>query len=421
RQVLLVVGLGEVERGGRDDLGGDGAVPHPGQDRLEGVAAGLGGGALRLVVVEDHRAVLGSHVVALAHALGGVVALPEDLEQVGVGDAVGVEDHPYGLGVAGEAAADLLVGGVGGVAARVADGRGDDAVLGAQPPEGAFHAPEAAHAELGDLGAFGVGRGQRGVQDLVAFGDRHRGVATGQRPVPVDHRRLHEAEHGFRLSAPSNGRRGPQDRTPLAIGGFSHSLTFVSDLNRGVLYGASAYFLWGFLPLYWPLFSPPASAFEVLLHRMIWSLAVTLAVLLVQRNWRWVREVLRSPRRLLLLAASAVLISANWGFFIVAVTTGHTLQSALAYFVNPLVSVALGTLVFKERLRAPQWAAVVLGGLAVAVLTVDYGSLPWLALAMAFSFAAYGVLKKFVRLDGVESLTAETAIMVLPALGGVLV
>ncbi|UPT21900.1 EamA family transporter RarD [Thermobifida alba] len=195
----------------------------------------------------------------------------------------------------------------------------------------------------------------------------------------------------------------------------------MSDLNRGVLYGASAYFLWGFLPLYWPLFSPPASAFEVLLHRMIWSLAVTLAVLLVQRNWRWVREVLRSPRRLLLLAASAVLISANWGFFIVAVTTGHTLQSALAYFVNPLVSVALGTLVFRERLRAPQWAAVALGGLAVAVLTVDYGSLPWLALAMAFSFAAYGVLKKFVRLDGVESLTAETAIMILPALGGVLV
>ncbi len=200
----------------------------------------------------------------------------------------------------------------------------------------------------------------------------------------------------------------------------SHSLTPVSELNKGMLYGTSAYFLWGFLPLYWPLISPPSSPFEVLLHRMIWSLAVTLVALLVQRNWGWIREVLRSPKRLLLLVLSAGVISANWGVFIVAVTTGHTLQSALAYFINPLVSVALGTLIFRERLRSAQWAAVALGTVAVVVLTVDYGSPPGLALALAFSFAAYGVLKKFVRLDGVESLTAETAVTFLPALGVVL-
>ncbi|AAZ56712.1 EamA family transporter RarD [Thermobifida fusca] len=192
----------------------------------------------------------------------------------------------------------------------------------------------------------------------------------------------------------------------------------MSDFRKGVLYGASSYFMWGFLPLYWPLLTPPATAFEVLLHRMIWSLVVTLVVLLVQRNWQWIRGVLRSPRRLLLLLASAALISLNWGAFITAVTTGHTLQSALAYFINPLVSVALGLLVFKERLRPGQWAALLLGVLAVAVLTVDYGSLPWLALAMAFSFAVYGALKKFVGLDGVESLSAETAVLFLPALGG---
>ena len=142
----------------------------------------------------------------------------------------------------------------------------------------------------------------------------------------------------------------------------------MSDFRKGVLYGASSYFMWGFLPLYWPLLTPPATAFEVLLHRMIWSLVVTLVVLLVQRNWQWIRGVLRSPRRLLLLLASAALISLNWGAFITAVTTGHTLQSALAYFINPLVSVALGLLVFKERLRPGQWADCCSAS-AVAVLT----------------------------------------------------
>ncbi|UOE18405.1 EamA family transporter RarD [Thermobifida halotolerans] len=186
------------------------------------------------------------------------------------------------------------------------------------------------------------------------------------------------------------------------------------DSNKGVLYGASAYFLWGFLPLYWPLITPPATPTEALFHRMIWSLVVVVGVLLVRRDWRWLDGLLRSPRQLLLLTAATLLITLNWGCFIIAVTSGHTLQSSLAYFMNPLVSVALGMLVLRERLSRAQWVAVALGVVAVAVLALDYDTPPWLAIAMALAFAGYGLLKKSVRLDGVQSLAAETAIMFLP-------
>ncbi|GAA3764305.1 chloramphenicol-sensitive protein RarD [Spinactinospora alkalitolerans] len=191
----------------------------------------------------------------------------------------------------------------------------------------------------------------------------------------------------------------------------------MSELNRGTVYGAGAYLLWGLLPLYWPLVAPPSGSMEILAHRMMWSLLAVLLILLARRHWRWMAGVLRSPRQLLLLAGAAMVISVNWGVFIFTVNAGHTLQAALGYFINPLVSVALGVIVFSERLRRVQWAAVALGALAVVVLAFDYGAPPWMALAMAFSFAAYGLLKKFVKLDGLESLTIETMVMFLPALG----
>lgn len=190
----------------------------------------------------------------------------------------------------------------------------------------------------------------------------------------------------------------------------------MSDLNKGVIYGAGAYLLWGFLPLYWPLLEPSGSV-EILAHRMIWSLAVVLGVLLLRRHWRWMLPVLRSPRQLLLLTGAALLIAMNWGVFIYAVNSGHTLQASLGYFINPLVSVILGVVVFSERLRTAQWVAVALGAAAVIVVTFSYGVLPWMSLAMAGTFACYGLIKKFVRLDGVESLTIETGVLFLPALG----
>src|SRR5690606_7083366 len=174
--------------------------------------------------------------------------------------------------------------------------------------------------------------------------------------------------------------------------------------------------MWGLSTLYWPLLAS-SGALEILTHRMVWSLVAVLAVLAVRRHWRWLLGVLRSPRTLLLLTAAALVISVNWGLFILAVNSGQTSQAALGYFINPLVSVVMGVLVFAERLRPAQWCAVGLGAVAVAVLTFAYGGVPWYSLGMAFSFATSGLVKRFVSLDGLESLAVETLLMFAPALG----
>ncbi|GAB3490887.1 EamA family transporter RarD [Nocardiopsis coralliicola] len=190
----------------------------------------------------------------------------------------------------------------------------------------------------------------------------------------------------------------------------------MSELNKGVLFGASAYVMWGFSTLYWPLLAS-SGALEILAHRMVWSLLAVLAIIAVARRWRQLAAALRSPRTLLILGVAALVISANWGLFILAVNSGNTSQAALGYFINPLVSVVLGVLVFAERLRAAQWAAVALGAIAVAVLTVGYGGVPWFSIGMALSFATYGLIKRFTAVDGLEGLTVETLLMLLPAAG----
>ncbi|MEV2275854.1 EamA family transporter RarD [Nocardiopsis sp. NPDC049922] len=189
------------------------------------------------------------------------------------------------------------------------------------------------------------------------------------------------------------------------------------ESNRGVAIGASAFVFWGFAALYWPLLSASEPS-EVLAHRMVWSLlAMCVFLLLARRGWAWLLPVLRSPRRFLPVAAGAVLIGLNWWGFIYAVSVEETLQASLAYFVNPMMAVCLGVLVFSERLRPTQWVAVGLGVAAVGVMTVAYGSTPWLALLMTSAFAAYGAVKKYVDLDGMQSLTVETVLMFPPALG----
>lgn len=177
----------------------------------------------------------------------------------------------------------------------------------------------------------------------------------------------------------------------------------------------AAYVIWGLFPIYWPLLEP-ATALEILAHRMVWSLLVVIAILAVRRHWSWCRELLRQPRKLGLLALAAVFITANWGTYIYAVNTGHVVEAALGYFINPLVSVLFGVAIFRERLRRWQWAAVGLGTVAVAVLTVAYGRVPWLALILAFSFGLYSVIKKGVNVGAAESLTVETLVLFLPAL-----
>ncbi|TDC70546.1 EamA family transporter RarD [Streptomyces hainanensis] len=182
-----------------------------------------------------------------------------------------------------------------------------------------------------------------------------------------------------------------------------------------MLLGLGAFGLWGLLPLYWRQLDS-AGASEVLAHRMLWSLPTALVLLVAVRNWSWIRPLLRDPRRLTLLAVSATLISGNWYLFIWAVAEGRVLEASLGYFINPLLTIAIGVLLLRERMRRAQWVAVGVGGLAVVVMSVAYGQIPWISLALSISFAAYGLVKKKTGLDGLEGFTADSALQFLPAL-----
>lgn len=188
-----------------------------------------------------------------------------------------------------------------------------------------------------------------------------------------------------------------------------------AEHRRGVAFGFAAYGMWGLFPLYWSLLAS-AGALETLAHRMIWSLVVIVGVLAWTRRFGSFRAVVRNRRQLLLLTAAAVLISLNWGGYIWGVTHGHVVETALGYFIGPLVSVLLGVVLLKERLRRAQWIAVGLGVVAVAVLTIGYGEMPWIALLLAFSFATYGLVKKLANVGAVESMAVETSVTLLPAL-----
>src|ERR671938_370974 len=162
-----------------------------------------------------------------------------------------------------------------------------------------------------------------------------------------------------------------------------------SDARRGVLYGIGAYGLWGVFPLYFRLLER-SGAIEVVVHRVLWSLVVCLAVVGATRGWQDLRATLAVPRRVVALGIGAALLALNWGVYVYAVNSGQVVEASLGYFINPLVTVLLGVLVLRERLRPWQWAAVGIGAAAVAVLTVAYGRLPLIALTLALSFGVYG-------------------------------
>jgi chloramphenicol-sensitive protein RarD len=188
----------------------------------------------------------------------------------------------------------------------------------------------------------------------------------------------------------------------------------VDERRLGVLSGLAAYSLWGLFPLYFPLLEP-AGGFEIVAHRVLWSLVFVGLLLTVRRGWSQVRGLMSDPRRLLVLTGAAFLIAVNWLVFVYGVNSGQVVETSLGYFINPLVSVLLGVVVFSERLRPLQWAAVGIAAVAVAVLTVDYGRPPWIALALAASFGLYGVMKKLVRVEAAPGLFVETALVAVPA------
>lgn len=189
-----------------------------------------------------------------------------------------------------------------------------------------------------------------------------------------------------------------------------------STLRTGLLAGVAAYTLWGFFPLYFPLLEP-ASALEILAHRIVWSLVVSAILVALTHGWPKVRAVLANRRQLWLLVAASVLISVNWGTYIWAVNSDQVVETALGYFINPLVSVLMGVLLLRERMRRWQWVAFGVATVAVVVLTAAYGRLPWIALILAFTFGTYGLCKKVAAVESVPSLAVETAVTFPLALG----
>jgi chloramphenicol-sensitive protein RarD len=189
-----------------------------------------------------------------------------------------------------------------------------------------------------------------------------------------------------------------------------------SGRRAGVASGFTAYVLWGLFPLYWG-FLEPASPTEVLAARVVFALASLAVLVTIVGQWSVVRAVLGDPRQRLILALAAAVVSVNWGVFIWAVANDHVVDASLGYFINPLVSIALGVLILRERLRALQWLAVGIATLAVAYATLALGRLPWIALVLAFSFGFYGLAKKLAGVDAIASLTVETLLLSPFALG----
>ncbi len=190
-----------------------------------------------------------------------------------------------------------------------------------------------------------------------------------------------------------------------------------SEQSAGVAFGIAAYGLWGVLPLYLALVAA-AGPVEILAHRIVWSLLVCAALVTLMRQWRPLLLLLRTPRAMAWLTAASLLIAANWLTFAYAVLNGRALESALGYYINPLLSIALGVLVLGERLSRLQWVAIAIATAAVLVMSIGYGAVPWISLVLATTFALYGYAKNRVgkRTTAVTSLTIETTILFGPAL-----
>jgi chloramphenicol-sensitive protein RarD len=184
--------------------------------------------------------------------------------------------------------------------------------------------------------------------------------------------------------------------------------------RKGILFGIGAYILWGFFPIYWKLLhGVPAP--QLLGHRIGWSFLLLTAVILVTRQWTDFRANL-NKRTFLIYSVAALLIGVNWLTYVWSVNAGFIIETSLGYFINPLLSVLLGVVILREKLRPMQWIPLILASAGVIYLTVIYGKLPWIALTLAFSFGLYGLVKKLAPLGSLYGLTLETGILFLPAL-----
>jgi chloramphenicol-sensitive protein RarD len=186
-------------------------------------------------------------------------------------------------------------------------------------------------------------------------------------------------------------------------------------MNKGIWYGIAAYGIWGLFPIYWKLIHgvPPL---QTVAHRLSWSLVFLVILVTVLREWKSLHKAI-TGRVLAIYALASVLLTINWLVYIWAVDSGFVVESSLGYFINPLVNVLLGVIFLKERLSVYKWIPIGIAAIGVVYLAVSYGSLPWISLALAFTFGFYGLIKKMAPLGSLHGLTLETAILFLPAVG----
>ena len=186
--------------------------------------------------------------------------------------------------------------------------------------------------------------------------------------------------------------------------------------KKGMWLAIGAYTTWGFFPLYFHALKgvPPL---EILSHRVVWALLFLAVVLTWRQEWSWLKPALKQKKVVLTFAAAGTLLAINWLTYIWGVNNGYVVETSLGYFINPLVSVFLGMIFLRERLRPGQWLAITIASLGVIYLTFTYGRLPYIALVLALTFGTYGLLRKIGKLNSLQGLTMETGFMFVPALG----
>jgi len=186
-----------------------------------------------------------------------------------------------------------------------------------------------------------------------------------------------------------------------------------SQYSVGLLFGLAAYVMYGLFPLYWPLLEP-ANPLEIVSHRAVWTLVFCLIVLAISKQVKSTIAILKNPRQMLGLLSTTLLISVNWLTYIWATNNGHVVEAALGYYITPLLIIAFGVVLLREKLRPLQWVAVSIAAIGVLVLTIDYGRLPWVGISLALSWGTYGLVKKKLGLGALDGLALETLISLIP-------
>lgn len=186
--------------------------------------------------------------------------------------------------------------------------------------------------------------------------------------------------------------------------------------KAGLLFGVSAYTLWGLFPLYWPLLKP-ANPLEIVSHRAVWTVVFCVIILGITKSLKSTLATFKRKHVAIKLFSTSVLISINWLVYIWATNNGHVVEASLGYYINPVIIIAMGVILLHEKMRKLQWISIAIASTGVLILTIDYGRLPWIAIALALSWGSYGFIKKSLGLGALEGLAIETMISSVPYLG----